>query len=433
MRSSVLVLSSPGRNRLEHWRHLSAARARYRLVCCSVGTCQGWEERFADAVVVVPGGDPVAAAAAILDAVREMPEVSGVVCLSEVYVPIQACLCERLGLPGPTSEIANIGRNKHTMRQFLRALGVPIPEFFLYQRGKPNPPSELEFPVVGKPIIGSSSNLIEVFEDFDQLAAGLPRLQADATAAFASDILFSSVATHDGLLPILVERQIIGEVCFETSLPYNSGEISVESIAIDGKASVLAIHDAPVPTNGPYFEKVVNSTPTRLPTHLAAEATAIAGQLHAALGVGAYVLHTEMKTRRDGLQVLEFGIRIGGSSIYRSVKLSTGFDLLDFILEIANGGRPNVSVRYPATPTIIQYLAPATEGRILRITGIAALEELPSLVEYRLYDDVGTIARRPPLKAHSSGYAAFRGSSFEVLEAEAKIATTMVRFDVERL
>ena len=433
VRSTILILSSPGRNRLEHWRHLRTARSRYRLVCCSVGSCQGWEERFADAVIVVSGGDPTTAAAAILDTVGGSYEVSGIVCLSEVYVPIQACLCERLGLPGPTIEMAEIGRNKYAMRRFLQAQGAPVPEFFLYEGGSPKPPSGLGFPVVAKPVIGSSSTLVRAFENYDMLVAGLPDLQAAATSVFNSDILFSSVTRRASGLPILVEQQIIGEVCFETSLPYCSGEISVESVAVGGEVSVLAIHDAPVPSDGPFFEKVVNSTPTRLPTHLVAEAVTIVKRLHAALGNGAYVLHTEMKTRREGLKVLEFGIRIGGSSIYRSVKLSTGIDLLDFVLDLANGRLPNVAPRHPGTPTIIQYLAPTTEGRIARITGIAALEELPSLVEFRFYDDVGTIARRPPWKAHASAYAAFQGFNFSALEVDARAAVARVGFEVERL
>jgi biotin carboxylase len=433
VRSIILVLSSPGRNRLEHWRHLKSTHGHHRLVCCSVGSCQGWEERFADAVVVVPGGDPATAAAAMLDAVGGRSEISGVVCLSEVYVPIQACLCEWLGLPGPTVTMAEIGRNKHAMRKFLQSCAIPVPSFFLYEGGKLDPVAGMTFPVVAKPVIGSSSTLVRVFQDYDQLAAGLPGLQAAATAAFASDILFSTVATRSAGLPILVEQQIMGDICFDTSLPYRSGEISVESVAIAGKVWTLAIHDAPVPTDGPYFEKVVNSTPTRLPAHLAAEAAAIAQRLHAALGSGAYVLHTEMKTRYDGLQVLEFGIRIGGSSLYRSVKLSTGVDMIDVVVALAQGGLPEVAPRRPATPTIIQYLAPVTEGRITRITGVAALEELPSLVEFRFYDDVGTIVRRPPWKAHASAYAAFQGPDFAILEAEAKLAVATVAFEVERL
>jgi hypothetical protein len=153
--------------------------------------------------------------------------------------------------------------------------------------------------------------------------------------------------------------------------------------------------------------------------------------LHTQLGRSASVLHTEMKTQANGLQLLEFGIRIGGSSLYRSVKLSTGFDLLDFVLDIATDRRPRAAGPRRATPTVIQYLAPWSEGRIRRISGIASLEELPSLTEFRLYDDVGDTVRRPPLKAHASGYAAFCGPDFGVLEQDAAAAPTMVQFELE--
>lgn len=431
MRPTILILSSPGRNRLEHWRHLHALRPHYRFVCCSIGGCQGWEERFADRVVVVPCATPDRAAAAILDELAGTGEIAAVLCLSEVYVPVQACLCERLGLPGPDSRMAEIGRNKSVMRRFLQSLGAPVPNHFLYEGGRPAIPDGIRFPVVAKPVIGSSSAFVRVFATAQELAAELPRVQAEASSTFATDVLFASVEKGSGLLPFMVEDQILGEVCFETSLPYRSGEISVESVAAGGEVWILAIHDAPVPSDGPYFEKVVNSTPTRLPRRLADEAGAIVRRIHSALGPGAYVLHTEMKTRREGLQVLEFGIRIGGSSLYRSVKLSTGVDLIDFMVEVGLGHTPAVAPRTPATPTLIQYLSPATEGRITAIGGIATLEELPSLVAYRFYDDIGSVARRPPWKAHSSAYAAFQGPDFAVLEAESQAAVSAVQFTVE--
>jgi biotin carboxylase len=433
VRKTVIVLSSPGRNRLEHWRHLRARRADYRLLYCSTGPHQGWEERFADQTIIISASDASKAAAAILDALDGRCEVHGVVCLSEAYVPIQACLCERLGVLGPTAAIAEIGRNKYAMRRFLQTCGIPVPEFFVYEGGIPNAPSFLRFPVVVKPVIGSSSTLVRVFEDHGSLVAGLPDLQKAATSAFDSDILFSSVRTRSGALPLLVEEQIMGEICFDTSLPYRSGEISVESVGVGDDAAVLAIHDSPVPTDGPFFEKVVNSTPTRLPPQLASEAVMTVRRIHSALGSGASVLHTEMKTRRDGLTVLEFGIRIGGSSLYRSIKLSTGVDLLDAVLELATGGSAGLNARHPATPTLIQYLAPTAEGSITSIAGIATLEELPTLAEFRIYDDVGTIVRRPPWKKHASAYAAFQGSNFAELEADAEIARERVRFEVAKL
>jgi biotin carboxylase len=430
MNPVLLVLSAPGRNRLEHWRHLRHVCDRSSLACCCVGTLQGWESRYADFVINVPPGSPAAVAASMLDGLPPGEEVCGVVCVSEVYVPIQASLCERLGLPGPTVEMSRIGRNKMAMREFVASCGIPQPRFTLYEGGELRLPSDLSFPVVAKPVIGSSATLVRAYSSRAALQDGLPQLQQAATLTFADDVLSQEVTSARGLA-MMVEEQVLGEICFETTLPYSSGEISIESIAVNGSVDVVAVHDAPVPTDGPFFEKVVNSTPTRLPLHLVGQAVATAGTLHTTLGRGAYVLHTEMKTRYDGLKLLEFGIRIGGSSLYRSVKLSTGVDLLDFVLDIATGRQPPPVVACQiATPTVIQYLAPTRGGRIRSIRGIASLEELPSLAEFRFYDDVGSSVRSPPFKAHASGYAAFRGTEFDVLERDAAAARAMVRFDL---
>ena len=69
--------------------------------------------------------------------------------------------------------------------------------------------------------------------------------------------------------------------------------------------------DAPVASNGPFYERSANSTPTRIPATLVARAHALVSRIHTALGSGVSVLHTEMRTFENDLLLLEFGVRIG--------------------------------------------------------------------------------------------------------------------------
>ena len=167
------------------------------------------------------------------------------------------------------------------------------------------------------------------------------------------------------------------------------------------------------------YEKIVNSTPTRLPEHLVAHARDYVSRIHKALSSGAYVLHTELRTFTDRLMLLEFGVRIGGSSLYRSVLHSTKNDFVELLISLALGESFELSSQ-PPVPTITQYFVPNSEGRIKRTKGLPGLGASPLYVQHQLYDDVGDIVRRPPFRSRASGYFALRGDSFDLLEQEAQ-------------
>jgi len=377
----------------------------------------GWERLFVDHDVEIPEAARCAPGRAAIDLLDLIGTPDAIINFSEAYVPLHAELCERYGLVGPSDMAVRVGRNKLHMREFCAQLGIPGPRFAVATERNLVDAAGLSYPVVIKPAIGCSSTLVERLESHDHLVRRFPEIHAVALTVYGRELLFQEAIREFGDFPFIVEELIDGEVQFCTRLPYQIGEISVESVAYDGRTTILAIHDAPVASNGPFYEKIVNSTPTRIPAPLVQLATNYVTRLHEALGPGAYVLHTEMRTFADGLMPLEFGVRIGGSSLYRSVLHSTGNDFVEILIQLGLGQSPHLS-NQPACPTITHYVVPRSSGRITRITGWAKVPTSPFCVDHQLYDDIGDLVRRPPLRSRASGYFALRGDCFDDLEQE---------------
>lgn len=418
MKPHIVALCSPNQSRLDHLRKLALLRNRYEITCCRIGPGKGWEHRFVDHDVEIPEGDLTSCTSGAAELLKACGTPDGIINLSEAYVPLHAELCSYYGLIGPSTDAVRVGRNKYHMRQFCECLGIPIPIFRLTTSHTLDTCASLRYPVVVKPAIGCSSTLVQRVDSHADLLGRFPGILTAALCVYRKEILLKQTIEEFGDFPFVVEEMAGGSVQFETVLPYSVGEISVESIASDGRMTVLAIHDAPVPANGPFYEKVVNSTPTRIPPKLVQRAHTIVSRLHEALGSGVHALHTEMRTFDDDLLLLEFGVRIGGSSLYKSVLHSTGNDLVELLVQLALRERPHLSDA-PAVPTITHYIVPESEGRIACFKGISKAFTSPYYRDLQLYDDVGDAVRRPPLRNRASGYFVLSDAPFELLEREA--------------
>ncbi|XYH95575.1 ATP-grasp domain-containing protein [Sorangium sp. So ce1128] len=415
-RPHILVLSSPNQSRLAHFRKLRSLRERFRFTLILERQGLGWEQRFVDDVLPVPEGDVDAVARAHLQRLAAFPGVEGILNLSEACVPIHARLCEALGLRGPSREMVNLGRDKYQMRRFCRDLHIPVPRFLLIRGGDLADCAGLSYPVVLKPALGSSSTLVKRYDSFDELREELPSMEQAALAYYRHDALTQEALRRGGGFPFVVEELIGGEVLYETLVSYPVGELSVESLYCGGRVHVLAMHDKPLPSNGPYFEEVFLSTPTRIPERVQRRAIDYVTRIHERLGDGAYVLHTELRTFAEDLVLLEFGIRMGGGPIYRSVLTSTGHDMIEHLIEIGMGRTPRIEAA-PGVPCVTHDIWAPCSGRIAAYLGEPKLVSNPDYAEHQIYDDVGSEVHRAPISSRGSGYFLLCSrSSFRELE-----------------
>lgn len=432
MKPLIVVLNSNNPSRIHHLQKLASLRREYRilLVLDEVSDASEQEE-FADSVVQVKMGDLDGEMPRLIAHIDQMGVPKAAFTLSEFLVPLQARLVERYKILGPDRKMAEIGRRKDLMREFCRQIGLPTPKSMKVTPSNLDQVRDFRFPVIIKPAAGGGSQLVQRCETFSDLKSLFPRFVEDVTRALKKEAFSKAGLDQFGVPPIVVEELIGGVVDYPTHLPYTVGEISVESVYSQGEVTVLAIHDKPLPNNGPHFEEFLYSTPTRIAPHLIEKAKEYVSRIHRGLGPGAIVLHTEFRTLNDELMIVEFGVRMGGAAIYRSVLLSTGIDMIDVILAIALGRKPQL-ISKNAIPTQSHNLWAPRTGILKSIEGVQALQKSPCYVEHLLFDEVGKKVYRAPLSTRAQGQVIYQSREGHIkIEDEILSALKHFHFNVE--
>jgi len=115
-------------------------------------------------------------------------------------------------------------------------------------------------------------------------------------------------------------------------------EISVESISYKGIHYILQITDK-VTTEAPFFVELEHHQPSTLPDNIKQRVKGIVLNALDALHIQYGASHAELKITQDGdIRVIEIGARMGGDFIGSDlVKLSTGYDFLKGVIDVALG------------------------------------------------------------------------------------------------
>ena len=227
--------------------------------------------------------------------------------LLESALPCMYYVAEGLGTPCNSKECQEITANKFNMRARMRECGVRSPLFQLIT--SKNDVIDIPLPVIVKPADNGGSRGVTLVRDFDSLNDALDR-------AFG----WSPKQT------VLVEQYIEGR------------EFSVESITSNGKHYVLQITDK-VTTEAPYFVELAHHQPADLTDKQRNDIVDLTVQLLDALKIENSASHTEIKMDADGIPyIIEMGPRMGGGYISSDlVRLSTGYDYVKGVLEVATG------------------------------------------------------------------------------------------------
>ena len=225
----------------------------------------------------------------------------------EPAVPTMAYLHDTCGLNGISSQAASRCTDKKLMRQCIRDNDAcPQPHFSLLAD---TDLSTLDFPVIIKPTDSSCSNGVTKVTSSYELEAAIAR---------------ACEASKNG--DILIEECIEGE------------EISVESISFMGRHHVLTVTDKET-TGAPYFVETAHHQPSSKPESIISTLKEYVVRILDALGIENGASHAEFKITADGrIYFIEIGARGGGDFIsYELVRLSTGYDYVKGMIEVALG------------------------------------------------------------------------------------------------
>ncbi|MFC8489228.1 ATP-grasp domain-containing protein [Streptomyces sp. NPDC057235] len=381
-----------------------------------------WEKELADAVVPVDTSDVGATVAAVRALAAAEPEpVRAVAAFVGHSVPAAAAVAADLGLPFVGERTARTVRDKYAMREAFAAGNVPQPAYGLARTldEAVEQAARIGFPLVLKPLVDNDSGYFRRVDDVAELTKHFTAVQRGAWSGIAHDPLYAwAVETYDSA--VLLEEYLPG------------AEVSVESIVVDGHPHVVAVHDKPVPMEGPYFVDVHYATPSRLPAEVRERIAELTAASHRAVGIETGAVHTEFRIRSDGTpRILETAARLGGGPVYQSVLLSTGIDMVAAVLDVASGRTPDLTPGHGPRPAGFYLFFAEKAGRISGIGGVEEALRNPRVHEISLYRKVGDAVDVPPRVWQSHGHVIFTADSEAEFTATFDELVKSIRIETE--
>ncbi|MEE4262276.1 MAG: ATP-grasp domain-containing protein [Desulfobacteraceae bacterium] len=245
--------------------------------------------------------------------VCQKEKIDGITSIAtDVAVPTMAYVAGQMGLTGNSVRSSLLSTNKFLMREAFAKNSLPIPGFRIIRSIDDLHTLEaLSYPLIIKPVDRSGSLGITMIRSHDQLEEALK---------YALETSFS----HQAIIEEFIEGR----------------EISVETISWKGKHYILAYTDK-VTSGYPHFVELEHHQPSMLVTD---EIRPALDQLVVksldALEIEFGASHAEFIINdRKEIFITEIGARMGGDFIGSDlVMLSTGYDYLSGIIEIALGG-----------------------------------------------------------------------------------------------
>jgi len=310
-------------------------------------------------------------------------------------------IAETLGLHGLSMQSARTCTNKVLMREALARAGVNGVAFgrvaTLEEAG--SVASSIGFPCVVKPVDSVGSRGVTKVENESMLDAGFEAaLRASASGN------------------VIVEEFVEGP------------EISVEAITWEGKTGIAAVTDK-ITSGPPHFVELGHTQPSVFSSENIVRETV--ERCVSAVGVDWSGTHTELRLTEEGPRVMEIGARLGGDRITSDlVPLSTGIDLMQAVISVSFGERPQMTPLYEKG-SAIRYLF-VRPGRITAMRRIEAARSSPGVTDVHMDMSIGD--RVPELRSSLDrvGHVVAGGRGAREAAAAAEEALRKIEIEVEQ-
>jgi len=209
-----------------------------------------------------------------------------------------------------------ISTNKYAMRDALKRNGIWTPKYFKVNDSAKAEiaAKEMRFPLIAKPTDRSGSR-------------GITKIDVAADIKTAVDEAIGNSFEKGAIL----EEYIEGE------------EYSCEAISYNGKHTILTVTKK-YTTGYPHFIETGHLEPAPLDTKLQNKIYDVIPRALDALKIEMGASHSEFKVTPDGeIGIIEIGSRMGGDCIGSNlVRLSTGYDFVKMVIEVALGKPPSL-------------------------------------------------------------------------------------------
>src|SRR3989339_2196127 len=273
---------------------------------------KNWAQSYVDHFIIADTTHHNEALQAVLNFLSSHPEVKfdGVLTFWEDDVILTSRIADRLNLIGIPYSVVKRVRNKYNFRDFCRKHNIYAPDHFLIknvddlQIVKKN----LNFPIVLKPVYGSSSAFVVKVENKNNLDEMYNYLRTNISPNIES-------ALNDGL-DILAEEYIDGE------------EVDIDILIQNGRIKFYSISDN-CKTKEPFFVETGGAIPSNLSDHDQHALINMADETLEKLNIQNGCIHFEAKMSSKGPVPIEVNLRMGGDDVYNLVKRAWKVDLVE--------------------------------------------------------------------------------------------------------
>lgn len=248
----------------------------------------------------------------ILAICREL-KIDGVISIaSDLAVITVNYIAHHLNLPGNPLEYSSIVTNKYEMKTAFSNNEIPVANFAKGNTLEELNLSSFRFPIIIKPSDRSGSLGVSVIDERKNLESA-----------------FKHAFDHSFNKQIIAEEFITGR------------ELSVETISYLGHHTILAYTDKTT-TGPPSFVETEHHQPANLSPELSLKINTLVHKALDTLNIVNGASHVELFIKQNKEVVInEIGARMGGDFIgSHLVELSTGYDYLKSVIDIATGIEP---------------------------------------------------------------------------------------------
>ncbi|MGW7454693.1 ATP-grasp domain-containing protein [Streptomyces sp. NPDC054787] len=251
----------------------------------------------------------------VVSALRKIPDLAGVIRMTDLWSMPALAVAEELGLPRQNKEAVALLRDKGRLRDHLHANGFSRASSVVFDPHTASADQlaeELPFPCIVKDVAGSSSQNVWL------------------------------VKTPADLPSVLSAAQQVEEVRGGalTAEPYFVGPMySAETLSWDGETRILGVSSRTLSPE-PHFREEALSFPVAFPEATRKDLTDWIGSILSSVGYREGFTHTEFIITNEGFEIVEINPRLGGGLIGETIHRSLEVNVHDGFFDLALGRRP---------------------------------------------------------------------------------------------
>lgn len=333
--------------------------------------------------------------------------------ISEYGIEVASEAADILDIPFASSfKSIKRARNKYLTREYVKKAGIASSEFFIFKTKSElkEKVEQVGFPFIIKPLnAGGSCSIIQI-NNKEELEERVEQAILDRDGMPVNDF------RCDTLKEYWMAEEFLEGI-----------EVSVESFTFNGETSVVAIHDKFCNISEPFFIEKLFVTPSpRLTLKQISSIEDMTKKVLEAIEYDYGISHVEFKVIDDGPRLLEVNARLGGGLIMESVYRSTGVNLLEVLLDIRSGKKPEINIK--TRKNVAFSLITVEEGIVTDIEGFEEAGTVKNINIARSYVKKGSLVKAR--QANYGGFLLAEGSDIKDLINSLAIAEEKITISV---